>query len=300
MLTGIHFILTYSCNFECDHCFVYCSPRAQGTFTISQVARALNEARKIDTVEWIFFEGGEPLLYFPLLKESIRRASELGFKVGIVTNAYAASSQEDAELWLKPLADSGLSFLNISNDAFHYGGEAENPATVAASVAEKLGIETETISIEPPEVLQASPDAAGKGLPVVGGGAMFRGRAADTLTGDLPRRPWGGLCECPYEDLESPSRVHVDSYGNVQICQGISIGNMWLTPLSEIILGYRSGTHPICAPLLRGGPAELANELVFVPEPGYVDECHLCYSTRRAAIDEFPDHLAPRQVYGLD
>jgi hypothetical protein len=278
MLTGIHFILTYSCNFECDHCFVYCSPRAQGTFTISQVARALNEARKIDTVEWIFFEGGEPLLYFPLLKESIRRASELGFKVGIVTNAYAASSQEDAELWLKPLADSGLSFLNISNDAFHYGGEAENPATV----------------------VQASPDAAGKGLPVVGGGAMFRGRAADTLTGDLPRRPWDGLCECPYEDLESPSRVHVDSYGNVQICQGISIGNMWQTPLSEIILNYRPDSHPICGPLLRGGPTELARELGIAPEPGYVDECHLCYSARKAVIDEFPDQLGPRQVYGLN
>ena len=30
MLTGIHFILTYTCNFECDHCFLYCSPKSKG------------------------------------------------------------------------------------------------------------------------------------------------------------------------------------------------------------------------------------------------------------------------------
>jgi MoaA/NifB/PqqE/SkfB family radical SAM enzyme len=74
LLTGIHFILTYACNFECDHCFLYCSPKSQGTFTISQVASVLDEAQKIGTVEWIFYEGGEPFLFFPLLNESIKRA----------------------------------------------------------------------------------------------------------------------------------------------------------------------------------------------------------------------------------
>ena len=46
MLTGIHFILTYTCNFECDHCFLYCSPRAQGTFSIDQMTALLNLARQ--------------------------------------------------------------------------------------------------------------------------------------------------------------------------------------------------------------------------------------------------------------
>ena len=112
MLTGIHFILTYECNFECDHCFLYSSPKSQGTFTISQVVKVLDEAQKIGTVEWIFYEGGEPFLYFPLLNESIKRASLKGFKVGVVTNAYGAISEQDAELWLRPLAESGVSFLS--------------------------------------------------------------------------------------------------------------------------------------------------------------------------------------------
>lgn len=300
MLTGIHFILTYECNFECDHCFLYSSPKSQGTFTISQVVKVLDEAQKIGTVEWIFYEGGEPFLYFPLLNESIKRASLKGFKVGVVTNAYGANSEQDAELWLRPLAESGLSFINISNDTFHYGEEAVNPATIASSVAGDLGIETSTICIEPPKTLQPSSSAEGKGHPVVGGGAMFRGRAVEKLTKNLPFRPWDELCECPYEDLKSPSRLHIDSYGNVQICQGISMGNMWRTPLSELIFKYRSNDHPICAPLLRGGPAELAKELGVVPETEYIDECHFCYLARKAIIDKFPDYLAPKQVYGLE
>lgn len=300
MLTGIHFILTYECNFECDHCFLYSSPKSQGTFTISQVVKVLDEAQKIGTVEWIFYEGGEPFLYFPLLNESIKRASLKGFKVGVVTNAYGAISEQDAELWLKPLAESGLSFINISNDSFHYGEDAVNPATIASSVAGDLGIETSTICIEPPKTLQPSSSAEEKGHPVVGGGAMFRGRAVEKLTKNLPFRPWDELCECPYEDLISPSRVHIDSYGNVQICQGISMGNMWRTPLSELVFKYRSNDHPICAPLLRGGPAELAKELGVVPETGYIDECHFCYLARKAIIDKFPDYLSPKQVYGLE
>ncbi len=300
MLSGIHFILTYTCNFECEHCFLYSSPTSQGTFTISQVTRVLDEAVKIGTVEWIFFEGGEPFLFFPLLNESIKRANTKGFKVGVVTNAYGAISDEDAELWLRPLTESGLSFLNVSNDRFHYGEELENPATIASSVARRLNIETSPICIKPPKDSQQSSNGENKGQPVVGGGPKFRGRAVEKLSENLPLRPWKDLCECPYEDLESPSRVHIDPHGNVQICQGISIGNMWMTPLSELVSNYRSDSHPICGPLIRGGPAELAKELGVKPEAGYIDECHFCYLVRMEIIDKYPDCLTPKQVYGID
>lgn len=300
MLTGIHFILTYACNFECDHCFLYCSPKAQGTFTIRQVTAVLDEAVKIGSVEWIFFEGGEPFLFFPLLTESIRRARSRGFKVGVVTNAYGAISAEDAELWLTPLAEAGLSFLNVSSDAFHYGEDVENPATIAVSVAGRLGLETSPICIETPKVQQPSSNPEEKGRPVIGGGAMFRGRAVEKLTAGLPLRPCAELCECPYEELAAPSRVHVDALGNVQVCQGITIGNMWTTPLSELMSNYDPASHPICGPLIRGGPAELARALGIDIDNGYVDECHLCYSIRKTALERFPDRLAPRQAYGVE
>ena len=97
MLTGIHILLTYKCNLECDHCFLYSGPNAVGTMTLAQIRSVLAESRKISGVEWIYFEGGEPFLFYPSLLEGIRLARGMGFKVGIVTNAYGAVSDADAE-----------------------------------------------------------------------------------------------------------------------------------------------------------------------------------------------------------
>ena len=109
------------------------------------VIAILDETQEIGTVDWIFYEGGEPFLFFPLLNESIKRASKKGFKVGVVTNAYTAVSIKDAEVCLKPLVKSGLSSLSLSNDTFHYGNNLENPATHAENAARKLGIEVSPI-----------------------------------------------------------------------------------------------------------------------------------------------------------
>lgn len=299
MLSGIHFLLSYACNFECDHCFLYCSPSSGGTFTIEQITAVLDDARNIGTVNWIYYEGGEPFLFFPLLVESVKQARARGFKVGIVTNAYGANSEADAQLWLSPLVEAGVNFLSISNDTFHYGEATHNPAAVAASVAGRLGIETALICIEPPKMGKPGNEKENRGAPVVGGEAKFRGRAADKLTNGLPLRPLNTLVECPYEDLATPSRVHIDAFGNVHVCQGISIGNFWKTTLSDIIRTYRPDAHPICGPLLRGGPAALARTLSIEPASGYVDECHCCYLSRKTVLDRFPEELAPRQVYGL-
>jgi len=295
----IHFLLTYQCNFACDHCFLYCSPESEGTFTIQGVDSVLQEALKMGTIETIYFEGGEPTLYYPLLVESIRRASQKGFQVGIVTNAFGALSEEDAELWLKPLVEAGLTVLTVSNDGFHYGDESFPPPALALKAAEKLGLESFPICIKEPEVLSSGSDGV-KGAAVIGGGAMFRGRAADTLTDGLPTRRWQDLQACPYEDLVSPSRVHVDPFGNVHICQGISIGNFWTTPLSQILSAYNPEDHPICGPLQRGGPAELIRQLKLKPADEYVDECQACFFIRRELLDSYPEYLTPRQVYGVD
>jgi len=299
MLTGIHLLVTYKCNLECDHCFLYASPRAQGTMTLPQIRHVLEESRKIDSVEWIYFEGGEPLLFYPSLLEGVRLAHDMGFKTGIVTNAYGAISDDDAEAWLRPLAELGIAYLSISDDSFHYG-EGDSPARRAVAAAHRLGIPTAPICIEKPFVEALPGEGQAKGSPVIGGGAMFRGRAVEKLTTGLPRKPWDGLTQCPYEDLISPSRVHVDCYGHVHLCQGLSMGNMWQRPLSVLARNYHVDAHPICGPLSNGGPAQLARQYQVSLQGKYVDECHFCFLVRRALVDRFAEYLAPRQVYGLD
>ena len=126
MLTGIHFLLTYMCNSECDHCFVYSSPRAHGTFTLTQIREILDDATEIGTIEWVYFEGGEPFLFYPIMLEGIKLAQSRGFKTGVVTNAYFATDYDDIEIWLKPLKESGIGDLSMSNDPYHYDDE-NNP-----------------------------------------------------------------------------------------------------------------------------------------------------------------------------
>ncbi len=300
MLSGIHFLLTYACTFECDHCFLYCSPWSQGTFSLEQIQKTLDQASRIKTVDNVFFEGGEPLLYYPLLLEAVRTAHQAGFKVGIVTNAYLSHTPLDAELWLKPLARAGLDFLSISDDSFHYGDREITPARIAREKAHELGISVDSIAISDPTPEAGDKGGDQKGAPVEGGQAMFRGRAADKLTSGLAGTDPRKLTKCPYEDLADPSRVHVDAYGNVHLCQGLLMGNMWKTPLPRLVEQYEVGNHPLCSALDQGGPALLAERLDVDSEPEYVDECHFCFSIRRSLLDRYPEYLAPRQVYGLE
>ena len=299
MLTGIHFLLSYKCDSECDHCFVYSSPQAKGTFTLDQMKEVFDELSKIETVEWVYFEGGEPFLFYPLMYEGIRIAHDMGFKTGVVTNAYWATSEEDAQLWLKPLHDLGVSDISISDDEFHYEDKEASPAKHALNAARKLGMPCGSIGIDKPTVEEGIDKEQAKGKPVIGGGVMFRGRAVEKMIEGLPRRPWEEFTECPYEDLKNPERVHLDAYGNIHLCQGLSMGNMWDTPLSKIVKQYDANLHPICRPLVNGGPALLAKKYEVQHEDKYVDACHMCYLVRLALIDGFPKYLGPRSVYGL-
>ncbi len=304
MLKGIHFLLSYACNMECDHCFLFCSPYSEGTMTIAQIRNVLDEAKKLGTVEDIYFEGGEPFMFYPVMAEGIRLAKQMGFKAGIVSNGYWSTNEEDARLWLKPLGDAGIDDLCVSLDDLHYNDAADSPAAIALKAAEALGMPTYSLCKARPEVKPPSDPAQDpiqeKGAPEITGGIKLRGRAVEKFAAELPKRPCSEFIECPYEDLLDPKRVHLDAYGMVHICQGVSMGNCWETPLSELVNNYQADPHPICGPLLRGGPMALAQEHGLDLPDEFVDECHMCYEARRALIDRFPQYLGPRQVYGLE
>jgi len=261
--------------------------------------RVFDELTKMKTVKRVYFEGGEAFLFYPLMVEGIRIAREQDLEVGIVTNSYWATGDRDAELWLRPLCEMGIADLSLSDDSFHSEDDKEGPTSHTIAAAKRLGMPTGVISIDRPSVEKSEGSEQDRGEPVVGGSTMFRGRAVDKLLEGLPTRPWQEFTECPHEELKNPKRVHVDPYGNVHICQGLSMGSMWKTPLSELTKAYDYASHPICRPLIKGGPVLLATEYGVEHEDRYVDACHLCYIVRKALLDRFPEYLAPKQVYGL-
>jgi hypothetical protein len=300
MLKGIHFLLSYACNMECDHCFLFCSPYSKGTMTIAQIREVLDEAQKLGSVEDIYFEGGEPFMFYPLMLEGIRLAKAKGFRTGIVSNGYWSTTEEDARLWLEPLAQTGIDDLAVSVDELHYSDAAHSPAAIALKAADALGMPTYSLCKERPEVKAPADPGQEKGAPEIAGGIKLRGRAVEKFAAGLPTRPSAEFTECPYEDLLDPKRVHLDAYGLVHICQGVIMGNCWQTPLAELVRAYRADPHPICGPLAKGGPLALAREYGLKLPDEFVDECHMCYQARRALLERFPQCLGPRQVYGLE
>ncbi len=293
-LSGLHILLTYQCTYECDHCFVWGSPWQSGVLSLLQIEDILKQAKDAG-VRSIYFEGGEPFLYYALLVKGVRIAADMGFEVGIVSNAYWATTVEDAAEWLRPFAGR-LVDLTVSSDVFHCGECLSEKAQNAIVAAKWLGIPTGMISIAEVESANA-PQSHGQ---IEDRGAvMFRGRAASLLVQEAKRVDFRQFTECPHEDLREPGRVHLDPLGNLHICQGLVIGNLFEKPLKKICEEYDADAHPICGLLLNGGPAALVDEYNLPHASSYADACHLCYEARTTLRERFPEILKPDQMYGV-
>ena len=296
-LEGVHFLLTYRCDIECDHCFVWGSPRSRGVFTLEQIRSILHEAKKLKTVTRISFEGGEPFLYYPIMVKAAKEAAKLGFSVEVLSNCYWASSPEDAGEWLLPFADTKDLSLSLSSDLYHGEDWEIEAVSNAVQAANSLKMKAGVISVEYPNAKTENPDTI-EGAEVGLWKLMYRGRAASELAEKADKKPWREFTKCPYEDLANPTRVHIDPLGYVHVCQGISIGNAWQKPLSQIVGEYSALEHPILGPLIQGGPAELVKKFGLPHEEHYADACHLCYAARRLLRRSHPRILAPDQMYG--
>lgn len=292
-LEGLHILLTYQCTFECDHCFVWGGPRQTGTLTYQQIEQILDQARDAGVMS-IYFEGGEPFLYYAILVKAVHRAADMGFSVGIVSNAYWATSIADAEDWLRPFVGR-LADFTVSSDLYHCSEDLGDLPQNALAAAHWMHIPTGLISVAQPTIAAAESHGQIESESAV----MYRGRAVEKLASHATGRPWEGFDSCPHEDLREPGRVHLDPLGNIHICQGISIGNVFETPLKEICENYNADSHPICGPLLSGGPAALVSEYNLTPESNYADACHLCYQARTQLRARFPEILHPDQMYGV-
>ena len=202
----------------------------------------------------------------------------------------------DAVAWLRPFAGL-LKDLSVSYDSYHQIEQLEGYVSNARAAAAALEIPLGTITISEPA--DTSADMALGKLPDGKSAVMFRGRAAQKLVRKAVLHPWQQFDICPYENLLDPGRVHVDPFGHLHLCQGISLGNIYETPLNEICEQFDPTNHPISGPLLASGPAGLARRYAVDVDDQYADACHLCDSTRRTLRTRFPNILTPDQMYGV-
>jgi len=296
-LKGVHFLLTYRCDLECDHCFVWGSPKSKGVFTLKQIRNILAEAKKLGTVNYVAIEGGEPFLYYPIMIKTLEEAVNLGFHVEILSNCYWATCPEDAVEWLFPIAKAKNIELSLSSDLYH--GESWETAEVknAVKAANSLNMKVGILAVKYPNTEVPCPneiERAKVGLSEL----MYKGRAFSELTEKATKKPWREFTKCPYENFANQERVHIDPLGYVHVCQGISIGNAWRKPFSKIIEEYNPYENPILEPLVRGGPVALVEKFSLPHDEAYADACHFCCAARLMLREKYPDILVPDQMYG--
>ena len=296
-LKGVHFLLTYRCDLECDHCFVWGSPKAKGVFTFKQIRNILTEAKKLETVNHVAIEGGEPFLYYPIMVKTVREAVNLGFRVAVLSNCFWATCPEDAVEWLLPIAETKNIELSLSSDLYHGESWEIEEVKNAAKAAKALNIKTSVIAVKHPNIEASCPKEI-EGAKVDLWGLMYKGRAFLKLTEKASKTSWHEFTKCPYENFVKQERVHVDPLGYVHVCQGISIGNAWKKPFSKIIEEYAPSENPILEPLVRGGPAALVEKFSLPHDEVYADACHLCSAARLMLRNKYPDILVPDQMYG--
>jgi hypothetical protein len=294
-LTSLHLLLTYACNSECEHCFVWGSPKQSGTMTLRDIRDILRQGLELGTLESIYFEGGEPFLYYPVLARAVQDAAASGLRTGAITNCYWATNVRDAVEWLRGF-HGALHELWVSSDLYHGDEELCPNVRHAMQAAQEVGIPCPTISVAQP----GETGAVSEGQLLAGKSeVMYRGRATQRLALEAAQHPWHEFVTCPHEDLREPGRVHVDPFGNLHLCQGLAIGNLFRTPLCDICATYDPEAHPVVGPLLRGGPAGLLQHYGLAHRTTYADACHACYEARLALRERFPDVLVPDGMYGV-
>jgi hypothetical protein len=288
-LEAVHLLMTYRCERECDHCFVWAGPCQELSMSIGLIRHLLSQAKEVDGVRMIYFEGGEPFMYYPTLLEGVRIARSMGFEVGIVTNGYWGMTVDDALLSLRPFADLGLSDLSVSDDEYHRTSEEDRRARNVVEAAKNLGIPVGVLEVCRPGTIADD-----------GGKLYFRGRASEKIAPEHCTKEVAVLKSCP-EDLERPGRVHIDPLGLVHICQGVVIGDTRSRRLADIMSSYDSSRDPVLSALVDGGPAALVRSFALeLPIEKFADDCHLCYVARELLRSRLPERLGPDEMYGGD
>ena len=293
-LDGIHFLVTYRCTYACEHCFVWGSPEAVGTMTLAQLTSAIDQAAACG-VESVYFEGGEPTLAYPIVLAAAAHARRRGLDWGMVSNCFWATSVEDAKVWLAPFVGLGISDLSLSSYAYFVEDADEDRLRSAALAAQELGLPMAVLEVGAAACLDIPGLCLGEDV----GEIMCKGRAAVELAPGRAARPPETLVTCPFEDFADPGRAHLGCDGELQICQGVSAGNVLADGLAAVLDVYDPARRPVIAEILAGGPWALAQAHGHTPRRAlYADECHLCYEVRSALRERFPDVLAPAQCYG--
>jgi len=315
-LSGITWITTYNCNISCDHCFFF----TQGNKRYMDpelVNIALKDFKYGNKMFWQHFSGGEIFLNTDKLIKIIQNLRKYFDKdIGLVTNGFWAKSIEESSLMIDKLKGIGVTSLSVSSDYFHQTLlDKENPRNLISALAtekmnsfilsgvlgkdisgsKNLKLENDKLFNDLP--MSKIPSIAEVEIRSIGKGSKL----------NIPKKkfiPQGKCTElstCLGENESfNPKMIWIDPYGNVMICYGITIGNLYKNTLNEIIESYDPKNNILLSILSEKGPKGLyeyaISKGIDLPDE-YYDECDLCYQVRSKLRMIHSEVLSPMECY---
>lgn len=323
-LTNYGFMLTYKCTIACPHCIVKAGPHrteemtAEDAYDWLDQIKAFSDSRNIRP--GISLTGGEPFYNRELLGKVARYAGQTGFLVSVVSNAYWASTREEALETVRSMEAVG--YFSISTDRYHQEFIPLDHIRNAVFACKKLGkeynIAVATVSEEDPSYLAlidlllefTERDRIETALLVTVGRAAT---AVDTESLGYAAEPCKAACSMASFPVIFPD-------GRVIACIGppivlpdfnpLHLGNLKKNSLDEILNQAEKNT--ILHAIRTFGPSSLVEQL---KEKGYgellpdsfqtdsiCDICNqlftsrkICFALEEVASDEF---FSKKVAYG--
>lgn len=317
-LTGITWITTYDCDLSCRHCF-FDTTKTGRYMDPKMVEMVLSELKYTDKMFWQHLSGGEIFLNPDMLFEIISILRKYFDKsIGISTNGNWYGSLERVDNILAKIKDLGVTGICVSADGFHTSDTNIGIQSELVDAIEKAGMNghswivqtmleknVHNAEIENPVHKGIADKVKGHtSLPLaptfvrsIGKGSRVNSPKKERI----PHKPCMDMCKClgtrsPF----NPAMVWIDPYGNVMICYGIVIGNVYNQSINQILENYRPDMNEVLESLSSGGTYgmyQLAKKYnKNIPEY-YYDGCDLCYTARSALMDVFPQILSPLECY---
>jgi sulfatase maturation enzyme AslB (radical SAM superfamily) len=317
-LTGITWLTTYNCNLNCEHCFF--NVRGDKKYMEPDLVEAVFDSLGNDHgMFWQHLSGGEIFIDSGRLMNILEIIHKNFQKnIGLSTNGFWAKKRDQAAAILDQLKERGVNGIAVSMDYYHSKWlDGSIPEGLLKMISEK---DFQTHSYAMGAVLQEEVEGADavnisysdhfykntdlRKCPQAPTKVRSIGRGAYI---NIPKQQYvpEGKCTDLSECLGkrspfNPAMVWIDCYGNVMVCYGIIIGNLYKKEMKQILAEYNQYENDIVNRLIEGGPRNLfllAQEKGWQHTGYFFDKCDMCFQSRKYLKDFFPDTLGPDECY---
>ena len=117
-MKGINIIVTYKCNIRCSFCKYNCGPHRKGIMGINDFKNEIEKAYKDGYNNYIFIEGGEPLLESAIIFKYLKSILIFNADKYIITNGFWGNTNIYMDI-LDDLKKVGLKGVIFEYDFFH-------------------------------------------------------------------------------------------------------------------------------------------------------------------------------------